>query len=175
MKTGLIILMSLLAVACTQSVVPKFDSPYYRIPLGSTLILQQPLTIPAHQARTIIQNGRVVSRRDRDQYYPYCEFEILTLSESDQVVRPDQFRIHKLAKHMESSRQQVMYASLLMMASDDNRLIAYNTVMYLSSDKQPDVYRMSCMYWTDDPMDEHLSLNAIKTTLGDLFSFQIID
>ena len=174
MKNMLVLLGSLILTACTQTVVPKFDSPYYKIPLGSILVLHQSLTIPANQARVIIQNGRLVGRRDRDQYYPYCEFEILTLSESDQVIFPDRFKIHKLSKQMDTSRLQVMYASLIM-ADNDNRLIAYNTVMYLSSQKQPDVYRLSCMYWTDDPMDDHLSVNQMNKTLGNILSIEIAD
>ena len=176
MKNMLVFLISLMLTACTQTVVPKFDSPYYKIPLGSILVLHQSLTIPPNQARVIIQNGRLISRRDRDQYYPYCEFEIRTLSESEQVILPDRFRIHKLWKHMDTSRQQVMYASVgLMLADNNDPLVAYNTIMFLSSDKQPDVYRMSCMYWTDDPLDQHLSVNQINKTLGDILSIEITD
>jgi len=172
MNKFLVAVMSLLLVACAQPGVPRFESPYYRVPLGSQLILHQPLTMPANLARIFIQNGKVVTRRDIDQYYPYCEFEILTLKEVDQVIQPDRFKIHKLSKQMDTSRQAVMYASLL--ASEvENPLIAYNTVFYLASEKQPDVYRMSCMYWTDDPMDAYLTQNQITATLGDIFSFVI--
>ena len=142
--------------------------------MGSLLILNKDVTIPANHARVIIQNGRILSRRDVDQYYPFCEFEILTLSESDQVIHPDQFKIHKLDKRMDTSSQPVMYASLAD-SQFDRPLIAYNTVMYLSSDKQPDVYRMSCMYWTDDSMATHLTQNQINATLGDIFQFVIND
>jgi hypothetical protein len=175
MNKVLIALMSLLLLACSQAMVPKFDSPWYRVPLGSQLILHQPLTIPANRARIFIQNGRVFNRHpDIDQYYPYCEFEIRTLKVSDQVIQADRFRVHKLSRRIETSLQPVLLASL----SDsqfDTPLVAYNTEFYLSSDKQPDVYRLACMYWTDDSMDAYLSQNQINATLGDLFSFVITD
>ncbi len=169
----IIVLSSLLLAACQPRVYP-IESPYYRIPAGSELILHRNITIPPVHARVYIQNGRLQKRKAINQYYPYCEFEILTLSEQDQVIQPDRFRIHKLSKQMETSRQQVMYASASL-DQLDKPLIAYNTVIYLSSSRQPDVYRLSCMYWTDDNMDNHLTLKQIRTTLGDLFSIEIHD
>lgn len=171
MRNYLLIVLALLLTGCQPAVYP-IDSPYYRIPLGSILVLNRDLTIPPHQARVIIQYGQVVSRKERDQYYPYCEFEILTLSESPQVIHPDRFSIQRLNKHMETSRQAVMYASLSLLGRD-NPLVAYNTKMYLSSSVQPDVYRMSCMYWTDDAMDDHLTLQQIRDTLGEIFTIKI--
>jgi hypothetical protein len=31
------------------------------------------------------------------------------------------------------------------------------------------------MYWTDDPLDQHLSVNQINKTLGDILSIEITD
>lgn len=168
-----VVFLAMILAACQPVEYPR-DSPYYRIPLGSSLVLHQALPIPPRQARVIIQDGRLISRKQLDQYYPYCEFEIRTLSDSVQTIRPGRFRIHRLNKHMETSAKPVRYASLSLF-SFDKPLIAYNTKMYLSSDNQPDVYRMSCMYWTDDSMDTHLTLQQIRHTLGDLFSIDIID
>ena len=168
----ILVLFIISLTACEHPGVRDVNSPYYRIPPGSLLVLHQQLTIPANQARVLIQNGQLKSRRDIDQYYPYCEFEILTLSEQDQHIHADQFTIYKSTKQMEFSSLPVMYASLVMNHLE-SRLVAYNTTYYLRSEKQPDVYRMMCLYWTDDSMDDFLTQNAIEKTLGNLFSFNI--
>lgn len=173
MKAITLLFFSLFLASCAQPVMNKFDSHSYKIPIGSLLILNQDITIPGGHTRVIIQNGHVVSGKQRDQYYPYCEFEVLTLKQTDQVVHPDKFRIRKLSKQMDTSRQQ-MFASLSMFGRD-TPLIAYNTVMYLSSQVQPDVYRMSCMYWTDDNMDSYLTQHELQKTVGNIFSFVIND
>ena len=171
MKQMTLILVLLLLSACQTRDYP-ITSPYYRIPLGSQLVLHQDITIPANRARVLIQNGRIQERRDIDQYYPFCEFEILTLKDTDQVIKADTFNIHKLDKRMETSSQPILYASLV---SDrlESRLIAYNTQYYLRSDRQPDVYRLMCLYWTDNSLDNHLTHEQIQQTLGKLFSFVI--
>jgi hypothetical protein len=167
------VLTCLLLVACQPRVYP-IDSPYYRIPLGSELILNKNITIPPNRARVFIQNGHLLKANAVDQYYPFCEFEILTLSDQSQTIQTDRFQIHELSKQMKTSRQQLRYASTSL-DHLDQPLIAYNTVMYLTSSRQPDVYRLSCMYWTDDNMDNHLTLEQIRKTLGKLFSIDILD
>ena len=164
--------LGLLMLAACQTRDYPITSPFYLIPLGSHLVLHQDITIPANRARALIQNGHILERRDIDQYYPFCEFEILTLKDTDQVIKADTFTIHKLDKRMETSSQPIRYASLV---SDrfESRLIAYNTQYYLHSDRQPDVYRLMCLYWTDNSMDNHLTHDQIQQALGKLFSFVI--
>lgn len=172
MKTLALLVPILLLSACAQPEIHKYDSPYYKIPVGSSLTLNQDIIIPAGQARTLIQYGKMVAKRNQiDQYYPWCEFEVRTLNEEDQVIQPDQFRISRLSKEFRYSSRSIMYASLA--DNDYSRLIGYATVMYLQSDKQPDVYRMTCLYWTDDNLDDHLSKNQISDTMGQVFSLEI--
>jgi hypothetical protein len=172
MKTLALLAPILLLSACAQPEIHKYDSPYYKIPVGSSLILNQDIAIPAGQARALIQYGKMVTERNQiDQYYPWCEFEVRTLKDEERVIQPDHFRITRLSKEFRFSSRSVMYASLV--SNDYARLIGYATVMYLQSEKQPDVYRMTCLYWTDDNMDEHLSKNQISDTLGQVFSLEI--
>lgn len=173
MKKSLIPAACMLLSACSQPAVHKFDSPFYKIPVDSTLVLNQDITIPANQARALIQYGKVVTRKQVDQYAPSCEFEVLTLKDTDQVIHPDRFRIKKLSKDIQFSSRPVMYASRILMAVGESKMVAYNTVMYLESQQQPDVYRMSCLYWTDEPMDNHLTKNQISKALGDIFTLDI--
>lgn len=172
MKAVMSLALFLLLSACAMPVVDRFDYPPYKIPVGSVLVLNQAITIPAGHTRAIIQHGKVVTRKQSDQYYPYCEFEVLTLKDTDQVVNPDRFIVHKFSRQRDTSSQTVMFASLSMFGFDPP-LIAYNTILYLSSQKQPDVYRISCMYWTDDSLDNFLTVNQLKKTLGNLFTLQI--
>ena len=158
---------------CHHHNIDSFDSPFYKVPINSKLILNQDIVIPPNRARVLIQNGKILPRNQIDRYYPYCEFEIRTLGEQEQVIRADEFVVIRLKQDVEGSLNNVMHASI----SNDRGsiIVAYNTMYYLESIRQPDVLRLMCMYWTDDSLDHYLTHNETKQALGELFSFQLAD
>ena len=158
---------------CHHHNIDSFDSPFYKVPINSKLVLNQDIVIPPNRARVLIQYGKILSRRQIDQYYPYCEFEIRTLSNQEQIIKADEFIVIRLKQDVETSLNNIMYASV----SNDrgSLLVAYNTMYHLESIRQPDVLRLMCMYWTDDSLDHYLTHNETRQALGDLFSFQLAD
>lgn len=91
------------------------NSPFYPIPVGSRLILKQPLSIPADRASVYIQRGRIVPYNGRDTYYANCEFELYTLKPVERTVDPDEFTVSKVAQYIrlnEGYEPGQMYAQL---------------------------------------------------------------
>ncbi|NNG14194.1 MAG: hypothetical protein HKM22_03455 [Gammaproteobacteria bacterium] len=49
----------------------------------------------------------------------------------------------------------------------------YMTVLYLHSDRQPDVFRMTCQHWEAPSDAQHLTIKQIRQALGDLFTLKL--
>ena len=187
MKT-ILLLLSLTLAAC-QYVPPRdINSPFFSPPAGSQLRLTRPLTIPANDAGVFIQYGKPqYSVWQPDQYYPNCDFELRTRASHERVVEPDTFTVTRTVREIEN----VMLPPAVVAshdtgngAPDENYMTAhdtgngapnenYMTVLYLHSDKQPDVFRMTCQHW-EAPIDaQHLTIKQIRQALGDLFTLTL--
>ena len=56
---------------------------------------------------------------------------------------------------------------------DRSEIFNYVTLLYLNSDKQKDVYRMSCQHWESVMDDRHLSITQMRQAMGDVFTLQL--
>jgi len=171
--------LAVLLTACSTVDTRDQSSPFYSIPAGSTLVLNQVLRIERDQVSIYVQNGEVMSERAVDKYEPNCKFEIYTMSEQARSVQPDSFEIIKVVDNIESSALDgpVHVASRGIMmgygALDKSYIYNYATMMYLSSDKQKDVYRMTCQHWEDMMDDRYLTTAQMRQAMGEVFSLQI--
>jgi hypothetical protein len=56
---------------------------------------------------------------------------------------------------------------------DRSYVFNYATLMYLNSDKQKDVYRLTCQHWEDVMDDRHLTISQMRGAMGDVFTLEI--
>lgn len=140
---------------------------------GSTVEVTQALTAPSG-ARLNIQNGEVLPWRKVVERRPYCQFRVLRPS-----VRLDEpFQIDAgtfTVKRVYRQKDFVGLAGRQYAFGDGDedfenapseRTMA--TYFELSSDAQPDVYQLVCARWDDPYGYNHLSLEEMRQTLGDL-------
>lgn len=172
MKTTLLI-FSLMLAGC-QYVPPRdIDSPFFSPPAGSQLRLTRPLTIPANDAGVFIQYGKPqYSVWQPDRYYPNCDFELYSRASHERVVEPDTFTVTRTVRGIDN----VMLAPAVVASSDTGNGAPhenYMTVLYLHSDRQPDVFRMTCQHWEDPNEGDHLTVKQIRQALGDLFILEL--
>ena len=174
--------MLLLAACSTENVrdgVKDEDSTFYAVPVGSVLVLNQELTISGNQVAIFVQNGEIKPEKDVDKYYQNCKFEIYTMSEQPRTVDSDSFEIIKVEDDIESSSLQkntrlaVRGNTLSFGMLDRSYVFNYATMMYLYSEKQKDVYRMTCQHWEDVRDDRHLSITQMRDAMGDIFTLKI--
>ncbi|MDH5182222.1 MAG: hypothetical protein OEY07_21380, partial [Gammaproteobacteria bacterium] len=100
--------------ACAGSSAFPPTSPYYRIPAGSRVIVKQSLPIPANRSRAWIQYGKVIHKKERDQYYPHCWFLSHKRSDSPREIKPDTFTVvetRKLEEYVADQRSFRLAAS----------------------------------------------------------------
>lgn len=132
------------------------NSPFYVVPAGSRLVLERELTIPGNRAAVYIQGGQTRSYRDVNPYYPYCKFEVRSPRDTMQKIQPDDFAVTRAFQETppmvraEPQRPGVS-ARLVRVSSMDSdsgvSATVFATTMWLRSDRQPDVSRMTCAQW----------------------------
>lgn len=126
---------------------------------GDVFELKQPVTITAGKARQYIQAGH--TRGGFDHSEPHCRLEIYALQPSPSVIAPERFAIHRVQLGEEQIAGQIQtlqlaqnrYQAIRTDAAEAVNLLAMmqerpETMdlvhLYLSSDTQPNVYRLTC-------------------------------
>ncbi len=171
--------MSVLLTACGVSNIKDETSEFYAIPVGSLLVLNEDVEIDGDQVATYVQNGKIMRYKDVDKYQPNCKFEIYTMSEQPRTVKQDTFEIVKVVDEIESSsiQKSIHLAArgdtFMLGALDRSYMYNYATMLYLNSNKQKDVYRMTCQHWEDVIDDRHLSIAQMRSAMGDVFMLEI--
>lgn len=172
-------LMAGISLTACSSVPAPITSPYYQIPSGSKLILKRPLRIPPNTATVFIQYGKVVSSRQKDNFYAHCWFTSWYVRDQAQVIKPDTFTINDsqqledvVSRH--TNTMLAMNGPGIGMNEDGGPMaLAYSTVMHIHSDKQPDIRRFGCGYWENPDDAQHLTVAEMQKALGNIARIKI--
>jgi hypothetical protein len=155
------------------------DSPYYLVPVGSTLAQNQDVVIPANRASVYLQAGQTLPLSQVNQYHPYCKFEVLKVRDGAQTVKADSYVIKKVVQEISDSvdagRIRLAALGLGMQARDKDgaSALTFATRMYLHSDEQPDVYLLSCGQWAFPATGQHVTIREMRAVLGGLFTLRL--
>lgn len=169
------------AVTGCQTLEDK-DAAYYQIREGSTLVLNQELHIPADAARISIQNGEVKTHGLVNEFSPYCELEVGQVKPTAQLVKPDEFVIHKVGYRtynvgLSPGTTAGLGLSLSLSGGDGPRQTFYATVLYLRSEKQPNVLKLTCesdqRAFPGIVYARHLTVSEIQEALGAVLTLHI--
>jgi len=177
----------LLLAACQAPGPVGPDSPYYKVPVGSTVTLHQRLTVPAHTAGVYIQGGRVVEHKRLNpvnQYYVYCRLEVEDVRDSARTIKPDEFTVHRVGSRRDDvSRAYPMYASRAMGmgigssgGGDEDAgpgMQNWSVDLYLHSPRQPQVRRLACQHWVYNYEAEYPTVSEIRKTLGKVITLKL--
>jgi hypothetical protein len=173
----LLLIISLTLGACQTTPPQDANSPRFAPPVGWTLQLNQSLTVPARASRIYFQGGKsyaapgVISFSAVDQYYPNCYLQMRSPVAEPRQLQPDIFRIERVRRTedwVQSRPLEVAMAGMFRISGTGMQI--YSTVLDLHSDRQPDVWRLSCQQW-DEPYDaNHVTVNQIRKALGDIFT-----
>lgn len=180
MKRLLAMLLVPLLSACTQHAVVNndLDYPYNLPPVGSTLTLNKTVSVPAGEVRVFLQHGEVFRKSDFDRYEPSCSLELRKLADVPRSIEPDQFIVTKVQRLM----QQVVFnrgphSGLMKVGLDDGGgkpMVVHGYHLWLGSDNQPDVMRMTCRGFFDDiNRAEPPSLKDVMKSLGDFAELKL--
>jgi len=179
----LVAMLVMLIAACQNNYVGNEDSPYYQVPVGSRVILNQPLTVRPDQTGVLLQEGKVVPPGQLRTYDPHCKLELRTLAARERTIAPDEFMVTRVGRAQEHSVDAggLQYAATslarVITVSDtpDNtpNIRAFVDRMYLGSDKQPEVFRLSCGHWGYPSEDTYISINDTRRALGNIVTLRL--
>jgi hypothetical protein len=173
----LLFISGLLAGCNNTSVVGDTSSRFFDMPVGSTFTLNREITILPHSTSTYVQFARTGPDLRVNTYHPNCRFEVFSISESERVVKPDVFTVTRVVNQFEQvSLDGVRYAGPIIVADDGGPMFYnYMTTMYLKSEKQPDVFRITCQVWDYIYNETYLSIDQMREAVGDVFTISIAE
>lgn len=160
------------------------NSPYYVVPAGSRVVLNQALTVPPEEAGVFIQNGAPRPRAQVSFYDPYCRLELKTVRGTPRTVAPDDMIVRRSMQQTLQTYTRIpgeQYALLLLAAEPDDRddgnstLQTFATRMDLDSQKQPDVDRLICAMVGYRGEARHVTIAEMRRTLGDIATLRFPD
>jgi len=151
-KHGLM-LFALVLAGCQTTATTDVNSLWFKIRPGSTLVLNQPVEIPAGVAHIDLQNGQLSG--GVDEYTVNCTFEIENLG--PHTVTPDTFLITDASDAQEWISQP--------------DILRFYKVLRLKSDRQPDVLKLVCQDWAGPLLGRPVSVGEIEKAVGAYFTF----
>jgi len=137
-----------------MAVKDDIDSQFFYIRPGSKLILHKDVTIPKERSHTSFQHGKVVP--GLDNYTVGCVLDVRNLGPG--MVSAETFTISRA----ESSQEWISQPNIM----------RFYRVIYLQSDTQPDVLRLTCQDWDGPLMGTDITVPEIRDALGSYFSFE---
>lgn len=132
------------------------------------LVAQSPITIPAGTAHVTFQGGRPGVGKNR--FEPYCEFEVNTVAQRPQTIRPDEFVVSKITRRTMSDELTGWPAAPPLGDFGCSEDLYYETKLWLYSERQPDVRALICREMFDScGGGHHPGPQEIRGALGDWF------
>ena len=178
MKSGFwLTAVGLILAGCGNmvSIEPDPDNRFYRPPAGTLVRINEELTVPARWARVFLQRGDAVAYADVDRYHPSCDFELSTVEDGTQSIKPGSFTVI----NVQGGTQEIVrnrpehYASRWLLAysgsgSGGQYMIMHTVRMRLESEEQPGMYVLTCRGALDDPPNaREPSISEMRMALGD--------
>jgi len=164
----------LIVNSCATEIAIAHDSYKYSVPVCSTLILNQKITIASDLGRTYCQYGKELKKKDIDIYYPHCSITTHKIVSHDRVIYPDSFEIYRVRNEEELAQREVYYASTFFMDRDyGSTITGLSSYYYLRSKSNQDIRTLECLKWDSPGDNEYLSINEVKIALGDIFTLQL--
>jgi len=179
MKHSMILILLFSVSGCQPLSSYPINSPYYQPPAGGQLALNQAIEIPPDRATLRFQFGKVVP--SVHEYEPHCIFEVRTISEAPQRIKPDMFTITKVRSGSSIYAAQLSHAGLIpaRWVQDFSGPMHYyfKTEMFLRSEQQPHVLMLTCQHvWvvgTDWSRQRPPTLAEMQQALGTYFTFKL--
>lgn len=154
-KRVTLLLASLALAACqtTQSDDPASLS--FRVPSGSSLVLNKAIEIPEGQTHVMMQAGQLITESRRNQYNVACRLNFREFG--PRTIEPEVFNIRR-TEHSEGweSRPNFYF---------------YASEIFLDSKTGTDVIKLECDTWAMPP-SLNFSFADMQEALGDYLAFK---
>ncbi len=155
----IIIALAVLLTSChgyyQKHVYGNEESPYFFVPVDSSVELKTPVTIPADTDHVFFQDSKVKTVHEVNRYLPYCELQVSAARSAAQTIQPGEFvvfKVYQLRRNYLVQRGGFVRTGTGLTGmrddadgSEDFELVV--TVLELYSEQQPHVDRVLCAEW----------------------------
>ena len=155
MKKIILLCIAATLSACSAMQSNDPDSMYFDIAEGSTLSLNKKLTIPANDTHAVVQLGKEIKDKDKNEYAINCRLDVKEFGV--RTLEPEDFKITRT----EDGQNWISHPSIL----------RFYTEIYLRSDKGTDIIKMVCQEYGDQT-DRNFTVAEMQDALGDVFTFK---
>lgn len=131
------------------------DSLYFQIPAGSTLSLNQKLTIPGNDTHAVVQQGKEIKDRDKNEYAINCRVDVKEFGV--RTLEPEDFKVTRT----EDGQNWISHPSIM----------RFYTEVYLSSSRGTDIIKMVCQEYGSQN-DRNFTVAEMQQALGDILTFK---
>lgn len=154
MKILYMMVTSLMLAGCQSMASDDPGSFWFRMPSGTELVLNRPLTIPAQRAHIMLQHGK--PSQAASEFEVACRFEVKDLG--PRTIQPDTFLI--TGYNTQEDWENYPHTK------------RYSKIIRLESRQQPGIMPMVCEYYDYPIRGRPVTLTQIKEALGDYLSFK---
>jgi hypothetical protein len=147
--------LTIIALAgCNTAQTRDVTSPYYKVPIGSEIILNKDLDIPEGQANVSLQEG--IPTTGVGNYNVSCTFNVRNPGPA--TIKPGSFKIRETSPGQEwVSRPDIM---------------RFYREFRFTADAQPDVMNFVCQDWDGPMTGRPVSVPEMQKAAGDYVSFR---
>ena len=141
---------------------------------GATLTLNTAITVDAHRATAYIQGGRVTPPPELDRYHAHCVIELRQVRDVARRIEPDRFTVSRVRTDVYHAGAAGPYLAALKVGADATPgYMMWTTELYLRSDRQPDVLRLSCQHLEDPAsLPRHVTIAEMRKALGEIATLE---
>lgn len=140
--------------SCASTPSDDPDSLNFKIPVGSTLSVNKPLSIIEGRTHAHIQNNQQFTDSKVNRYDIHCRLDFREFG--PRTIEPEVFSITRT----EDGQEWYSYPTIK----------RFWTTVYLSSDKDTDIIKLDCEYWGDG-IDRNFTVAEMQQSLDELMTF----
>jgi hypothetical protein len=163
-----VLLSCLLLTACASWPGYRYPTGPTPVPRVTSVTLNRPFTIRADRASEYLQDGKIMPYRKISEYYPHCIFELRLPADKARTVQPDTFTVTAIRRD-----RFMAWATGRQFAADsggDYNMVMSSTVLSLHSDRQPEVFRLTCQELDEPFRVHHVTLVEMQQALGNIIT-----
>jgi len=170
MRNPALLAVVLLLCACQSTTGFRYQTAPTPEPVLTSVTLNEDFRIRPDRASEYIQYGEIRPYDKISEYYPHCIFELRTVAASERTVQPETFTVTGIHR----DRFMASLDGLLLASSGggDYNMVMSTTTISLHSDRQPDVFRLSCRQLEEPFRARHVTLAQMQQALGDMFTLR---
>lgn len=167
--------------SCSYIVVTDPASPFYMPSPGSKVVIHQRLGVPPGRSDVFFQHGKVISRKELNQYNVNCNLNTNSLEDITRYVEPGTYTVTRTTREENSivQRQPIRMASLSLsigvgMDGGGPSMMFEIVKMRLQGESGANVTELVCRGGLDDPNNMQMpTLAEIRQALGEYISISV--